>query len=199
MRRGRDDPPAPRAHGQSTLTFARFAGGRRSQCTRETARTSADDPVPAVRSVLMRAASVPASVPVPVRRADRRREIVRSGCWSPACCACSGCTARVWNLDFDQRQHLHPDERFWATDVRRAATHPRAAPSTRTLLGPVLDWLDGQRSPANPYRVTESFVYGPVPLTAGASGLRAGCTTAWSTATNPPCDRPRTRCLSGCR
>ena len=34
-----------------------------------------------------------------------------------------------------------------------------------TALGPVLDWLDGQRSPSNPYRVNEEFLYGPISLT----------------------------------
>jgi len=78
-------------------------------------------------------------------------------------CALFGLIARVWNLDFDQQQHLHPDERFWAlTSDAMERTPPPAAHGT--LLGPVLDWLDGQRSPANPYRATESFLYGPVSL-----------------------------------
>ena len=79
-------------------------------------------------------------------------------------CAVVGLTARLWNIDFDQRQHLHPDERFWA--LTSDALQRTPAPAEHgTLVGPVLDWLDGQRSPANPYRATESFVYGPVPLT----------------------------------
>ena len=31
-----------------------------------------------------------------------------------AVCALVGLTARLWNLDFDQRQHLQPDERHWS-------------------------------------------------------------------------------------
>jgi YYY domain-containing protein len=87
-------------------------------------------------------------------------------------CAVFGLTLRVWNLDFDQRQHLHPDERFLAltSDAMSRAPVPAAH---GTFIGPVLDWLDGQRSPANPYDATESFVYGPLPLTLARS------TSAW--------------------
>ena len=40
------------------------------------------------------------------------------------------------------------------------------------MFGPALDWLDGERTPANPYRVTDSFVYGPFNLAVarGVSG-----------------------------
>lgn len=74
-----------------------------------------------------------------------------------------GLVARLWNIDFDQRQHLHPDERHWAltSDAIRTAAEPTPH---GTLSGPVLDWLDGQRSPADAYRGTESFLYGPVSL-----------------------------------
>lgn len=76
-----------------------------------------------------------------------------------------GFVARVWNLDFDQRQHLHPDERHWA--LTSAALDEAPAPAAHgTIAGPVLDWLDGQRSAANPYRVTDAFPYGPVTLAA---------------------------------
>jgi YYY domain-containing protein len=80
----------------------------------------------------------------------------------------SGFTTRAWNLDFDQGQHLHPDERHWALT---AAEFDRLPSPERhgTVLGPALDWLDGQRSPANPYRATPSFVYGPVMLAAARS------------------------------
>ena len=75
---------------------------------------------------------------------------------------------RAWNLDFDQGQHLHPDERHWALTAAELERQP--APDRHgTLLGPALDWLDGQRSPANPYRATPSFVYGPVMLAATRS------------------------------
>ena len=78
-------------------------------------------------------------------------------------CAAVGLVGRLWNIDFDQRQHLPPDERFWtfvAADMDRLP-----APAAHgTAIGPVLDWLDGQRSPASPYRATESFLYGPISL-----------------------------------
>ena len=74
-----------------------------------------------------------------------------------------GFVLRVWNLDFDQRQHLNPDERYWALT---SAELDRAEPVSGypTPVGPVLDWLDADRSPANPYRVVTSFNYGPLPL-----------------------------------
>ncbi len=86
-------------------------------------------------------------------------------------CALAGLTARLWNLDFDQRQHLHPDERFWSLTADALGRAPAPAPHG-TIAGPVLDWLDGQRTPANPYRGTESFLYGPLPLSLarGVSG-----------------------------
>lgn len=82
--------------------------------------------------------------------------------------ALAGLVLRLWNVDFDQRQHLHPDERHWSLT---ASGLQQADPPARhgTLAGPVLDWLDGQRSPANAYRGTDSFVYGPVTL----AGTRA--------------------------
>lgn len=80
--------------------------------------------------------------------------------------AVAGCVGRAWNLDFDDRQHLHPDERHWSlTSAALAAAD--APPAHGTVFGPLLDWLDGGRSPANPYRVADSFVYGPVTLAAG--------------------------------
>ena len=96
------------------------------------------------------------------------------------CVALVGFVARVWNIDFDQRQHLHPDERHWS--LTSAAMEREAEPAPHgTLAGPVLDWLDGQRSPANPYRVTDTFPYGPVTLatsradTAGVELLTEWC------------------------
>lgn len=86
----------------------------------------------------------------------------------------AGCTARMWNLDFDNRQHQNPDERHWALT---AAAIDRATPiaPTQGLLGPVADWLDGQKSPANPYRGTDFFVYGPslLALTRASAGVLA--------------------------
>ena len=78
-------------------------------------------------------------------------------------CAGLGFVARLWNLDFDQRQHLHPDERHWALTSDAIRTAPTPSPHG-TVIGPVLDWLDGQRSPADAYRGTDSFLYGPVSL-----------------------------------
>ena len=88
-----------------------------------------------------------------------------------ALCALVGLTARLWNLDFDDRQHLQPDERHWALTSSSLAATPAPSPHG-TLVGPLLDWLDGDRSPANVYRGTESFAYGPVTLAAarGAAG-----------------------------
>lgn len=86
-----------------------------------------------------------------------------------------GFAARVWNIDFDQRQHMHPDERHWSMTADALGSDQPARHST--LIGPLLDWLDGDRSPANPYRVTNSFVYGPSTLAAGralAGWLHAG-------------------------
>jgi YYY domain-containing protein len=82
-----------------------------------------------------------------------------------------GFVGRAWNLDFDQGQHLHPDERHWS--FTSAALELEPQPDAHgTVFGPALDWLDGDRSPANPYRATDSFVYGPVMLSAtrGAAG-----------------------------
>lgn len=78
--------------------------------------------------------------------------------------AIGGLVLRLWNIDFDQRQHLHPDERFWSITSDAMHRTPPAA-EHGTIAGPLLDWLDGQRSPSNPYRATESFLYGPISLT----------------------------------
>jgi YYY domain-containing protein len=94
-------------------------------------------------------------------------------------CALVGLTARLWNLDFDQRQHLQPDERHWVNTSGSLAVAPAPDPHG-TVVGPVLDWLDGDRSPANVYRGTESFAYGPITLAAarGVSGwLHEGVVT----------------------
>ncbi|MEQ1699464.1 MAG: DUF2298 domain-containing protein [Ilumatobacteraceae bacterium] len=86
-------------------------------------------------------------------------------------CALVGLTARLWNLDFDQRQHLQPDERHWVNTSSALSIEPAPQPHG-TLAGPLLDWLDGDRSPANVYRGTETFAYGPITLAAarGAAG-----------------------------
>lgn len=64
---------------------------------------------------------------------------------------------RVWNVNWDDSQHQHPDERFWsivAGDV--------SAPSS------VGEYFDSANSPANPYNNNHStWVYGTMPLFAG--------------------------------
>jgi YYY domain-containing protein len=80
-----------------------------------------------------------------------------------ALCALLGLTLRLWNLDFDQRQHQHPDERFWAMTADAMAQAEPPAPHG-TFAGPLLDWLDGERTSSSPYRATESFLYGPISL-----------------------------------
>ncbi|MEZ5381181.1 MAG: DUF2298 domain-containing protein [Microthrixaceae bacterium] len=91
-----------------------------------------------------------------------------------------GLIGRAWNLDFDQRQHLHPDERYWAITADGLDRAPKPDPHG-TVAGPALDWLDGGRSPAGVYRVTDSFLYGPGMLAASrataawlGSGVRHG-------------------------
>ena len=79
-----------------------------------------------------------------------------------------GLVLRLWNVDFDQRQHQHPDERFWAITADALAKAPEPAPHG-TAFGPMLDWLDGQRSPSNPYQVNDQFLYGPISLTVARS------------------------------
>ena len=44
-----------------------------------------------------------------------------------AVCALVGLTARLWNLDFDQRQHLQPDERHWSITSGNLAAAPAPA------------------------------------------------------------------------
>lgn len=109
---------------------------------------------------------------------DRRG---RDGAWWLAIGAIAlvALVLRLWNLDWDDRQHLHPDERHWAL-TSAAIDRAEAPPDHGTIVGPLLDWLDGQRSPANPYRGSDSFVYGPAPLAgsrAVAGWLRHGATT----------------------
>jgi len=88
-----------------------------------------------------------------------------------ALAAVVGLTARLWNLDFDQRQHLQPDERHWAFTSANLAAAPAPA-AHGTLAGPILEWVDGDRSPANVYRGTDTFAYGPITLAVarGAAG-----------------------------
>ena len=77
----------------------------------------------------------------------------------------AGLVARCWGLDYDSRQHQHPDERFWAMVADGLGQADESTAGRGTLVGPLLDWLDADSSPVNAYRATESFVYGPLPLT----------------------------------
>jgi len=111
----------------------------------------------------------------------RARQFAQRARW-PAlllCCVLLGLVGRLWNLDFDQRQHLQPDERHWAITASSLAA-AEAPAAHGTLAGPFLDWFDGDRSPANVYRGTESFAYGPVTLAVArstAGWLHDGVTT----------------------
>src|SRR5260221_2910699 len=61
---------------------------------------------------------------------------------------------RFYNLNWDQNQHLHPDERF-LTMVTNDITWPTS----------VSEYLDPQRSPLNPRsKGYDFFVYGTIPL-----------------------------------
>ncbi|MCB0996608.1 MAG: glycosyltransferase family 39 protein, partial [Acidimicrobiales bacterium] len=65
-----------------------------------------------------------------------------------------GFVLRVWNLNWDEGTHQHPDERFWSI-----VTNDIAAPSDP------LEYLDSASSPLNPYnRGHSTFVYGTLPL-----------------------------------
>jgi hypothetical protein len=108
-----------------------------------------------------------------VRSLRPTNERQRAAWWwaGVALCCLAGLLLRAWNLDFDDRQHLHPDERHWSLTSAALEREPRPA-EHGTIVGPLLDWLDGERSPANPYRVTTTFVYGPATLavTRGVAG-----------------------------
>src|SRR3989344_9344437 len=62
---------------------------------------------------------------------------------------------RFYGLNWDQNQHLHPDERF-LTMVAAAAKVPASLP----------DYLDPAKSSLNPYNLNFGFyVYGTFPIT----------------------------------
>lgn len=62
---------------------------------------------------------------------------------------------RIYGINWDQNQHLHPDERF-LTMVGGAVSLPKS----------INQYLDPQISPLNPYNVNYGFfVYGTLPLT----------------------------------
>ena len=87
-----------------------------------------------------------------------------------------GLVGRAWNLDFDHGQHQHPDERYWAI-VSDAMAREEPVSGHGTILAPVVNWLDADTSAANPYRVVETFPYGPITLAMSrdtAEWLRAG-------------------------
>lgn len=64
-----------------------------------------------------------------------------------------GAVARLWNLDWDRGQHLHPDERHWSFVLDGIR-----APDS---LG---EYFATGESPLDPYTVEPSFVYGTLPL-----------------------------------
>ncbi|MBI5956107.1 MAG: glycosyltransferase family 39 protein, partial [Chloroflexi bacterium] len=65
-----------------------------------------------------------------------------------------GAVLRLTGLNWDENQHLHPDERF-LTMVETALAWP-------TSIG---EYFDSARSPLNPYnRGSDTFVYGTLPL-----------------------------------
>ncbi len=64
-----------------------------------------------------------------------------------------GFLLRTQNLNWDQSQHLHPDERFLSIIT-----------SQISLPDGFAEYLDSAVSPLNPYNQTKSFVYGTVPL-----------------------------------
>ncbi|MEO6654336.1 MAG: DUF2298 domain-containing protein [Ilumatobacteraceae bacterium] len=77
-----------------------------------------------------------------------------------------GLALRTSNIDWDEGQHLHPDERHWSF-VLDGIEAP----------GSVVDYFDTSASPLSPYRVAPSFVYGTLPLFATkavAGALHAG-------------------------
>lgn len=73
---------------------------------------------------------------------------------------------RTWNINWDQDQHLHPDERFWniITDAVEGPTG-------------ISDYFDSADTSLNPYQHNPTFVYGTGPLVltkASATWLRDG-------------------------
>jgi YYY domain-containing protein len=64
-----------------------------------------------------------------------------------------GASARLWNLDWDDGQHLHPDERHWSF-VLDSISAPDSIP----------EYFATGESPLDPYTKQPSFVYGTLPL-----------------------------------
>ena len=61
-------------------------------------------------------------------------------------------TLRVWNLDWDQGTHQHPDERYWSivtADIEWETP---------------IDYFDSRNSEMNPYQYQDTWVYGTLPL-----------------------------------
>ena len=59
---------------------------------------------------------------------------------------------RVWNLDWDEGTHQHPDERYWSIVT-----------SDIQWEDPVT-YFNSEDSELNPYRYQSSWVYGTLPL-----------------------------------
>ena len=75
---------------------------------------------------------------------------------------------RLYGLNWDQSQHLHPDERFLtmvATDIR--------------LPSSLWQYFDNAKSPLNPYNYPQYqfFVYGTFPLFLTKFGLGEGASS----------------------
>ena len=63
-----------------------------------------------------------------------------------------GFTLRVWNINWDQGTHQHPDERYWSM-----VTEDISWPGTGS-------YLDSANSSLNPYNHRDTWVYGTFPL-----------------------------------
>ncbi|MDP6298973.1 MAG: DUF2298 domain-containing protein [Acidimicrobiales bacterium] len=61
-------------------------------------------------------------------------------------------TLRVWNLNWDQGTHQHPDERYWSIVTADIDWE-----------NPI-DFFDTNRSEMNPYQYRDTWVYGTLPL-----------------------------------
>ncbi len=81
---------------------------------------------------------------------------------------------RFSGLNWDDNQHLHPDERFLTDITARLSTTTNP-----------LTYLNSAESPLNPYNLGERFfVYGNLPVTVtrfAAEGVQALCTWSWIT------------------
>ena len=61
-------------------------------------------------------------------------------------------TLRVWNLDWDQGTHQHPDERYWSIVTADIEWEDP------------INYFDSRNSEMNPYQYQDTWVYGTLPL-----------------------------------